>query len=213
MDRIKVLVADSQYLFRLGIIEILNSDERFDFVGESANSQELRTMLKSTLPDIVTIDYAQSDSFTVDDIQHIQQNFPETKILVISSDGNSDSIFKAIQNGAISFLTRNCDQEEIISALLSTSKNEKFMCHRVVDIIINKKVDSQEVDCAGVNLTARELEILQLTAKGHSSKEIASMLYLSLHTVYTHRKNIMKKLDLNSASEMILYAISKGLNK
>lgn len=213
MEKIKVLVADTQYLVRLGIVKILNGDERFECVGESSNSKELRKALMDTSPDIVTMDYAQGDSFTLEDIKFIQEHAPNTKVLIITSDENSSNVFQAIKYGAISFLTRDCDEEEILSALFSTAKDEKFICHRVVDIIIHKNMGNEEPDCSGIKLTVRELEVLQLTANGMTAKEIASKLFLSLHTVYTHKKNIMRKLDISSSSEMILYAISKGLTK
>jgi len=211
MEKIKVLVADTQYLVRLGIVKILNSDERFECVGESSNSKELRKDLVETRPDIVTMDYAQEGSFTLEDIKLIKENLPDAKVLIITSDENSQNVFQAIEYGAISFLTRYCDEEEILSALISTAKDEKFICHRVVDIIINKNMGKKKPDCSGVKLTVRELEVMQLTANGLTAKEIASKLFLSLHTVYTHKKNIMKKLNISSSSEMILYAINNGL--
>ncbi len=211
MIKTRVLVADTHYLVRVGIIELLNNDDRFESVGECVDSNELRELLEQTRPDIVIMDYAQKEFFSLDDIRYIHEEYPKTKILIITADQLSDNIFQAIKYGAISFLTRDCDQDEILSALLSTAKNEKFICHRVVDIIINKNMDEEEPDCSGVKLTARELEVIRLTAEGLSAKEIAGKLFLSLHTVYTHKKNIMKKLNLSSSSEIILYAINNGL--
>ena len=212
MSTVKVIVCDAQYLFRLGIVEVLNRDSRFECAGECSNSQELRDLLKSTKPDIITIDYEQSDAFSLDDLRFIQEHAPNTKILTISSDDNSDNIFLALRYGVVSFLTKECDQDEILIALIATAKNEKFVCHRVIDIIIGKTMnETSEIDCKPYNLSIRELEIIQLTAKGLSAKEIAGKLFLSLHTVYTHKKNIMKKLKLNSSSELILYAINNGI--
>jgi len=81
----------------------------------------------------------------------------------------------------------------------------------VIDIILEKHLPEEEETCAPTSLTVRELEIVRLTAQGQKAKEVAAQLFLSTHTVYTHRKNIMKKLGVNSASEMIVYAINNGL--
>lgn len=211
MSKVKVIISDAQYLIRLGIVEVLNKDTRFECVGECTGSQELRSLIEKTSPDVITIDYAQSD-FSIDDLRYIQENSPNTKVLIISSDEDSEKIFLALKYGVISFLTKECDQDEILTALIATSKSEKFICHRIIDIIINNQLKkSNEIDCKPYNLSIREVEIIQLTAKGLSAKEIANQLYLSLHTVYTHKKNIMKKLKLNSSSEMILYAINNGI--
>jgi DNA-binding NarL/FixJ family response regulator len=121
------------------------------------------------------------------------------------------NIYKVIELGAISFLTKECDKEEIIGAIYATAKNEKFLCHKVIDIIIEKHMHTDDDNCKAFNLSLRETEIIKLTAKGWTAKTIAGHLFLSTHTVYTHKKNIMKKFKINSSSEMIVYAIQNGL--
>jgi len=212
MPAIKIVVSDAQYLIRLGIVSLLSKDERFKIVGEVANSTDLKQTVARTKPDVVLIDYFQPKFFSLEDLKVIRSLSPATRVLIVSTDDTRDNIYKALEYGAISFLTKECDQEEIINAIIATSKGEKFICHRIIDIILNNKLKGpDENDCKPYNLSIREIEIIQLTAKGLSAKEIASRLYLSLHTVYTHKKNIMKKLKLNSSSEMILYAINNGL--
>ena len=212
MNKVKVLISDAQFIVRLGIQEVLKMDSQFECIGECASSKELRAMIKQINPDIITIDYNQAGCFSLEDLKFLQENSPETKVLVISEDGESNNIFKALDYGALSFLTKECDKAEILNALIATSKSEKFICHKIIEVIIDKKSKTpREVDCKRSQLSFREIEIIQLTAKGLSAKEIANQLFLSLHTVYTHKKNIMKKLKINSSSEIILYAINKGI--
>jgi DNA-binding NarL/FixJ family response regulator len=213
MPAIKIVIADAQYLIRLGLTCLLSKDERFKVVGEASNSRELRQVIAKTKPDVLIFDYHQPNYFDIDDLIAVKNVSPKTHALIISSDEDRDNVYKAIESGGISFLTKECDQEEIINAVLATSKGEKFICHKIIDIILEKKMQhiSSNQDCKPFNLSIREIEIIQLTAKGLSAKEIACRLYLSTHTVYTHKKNIMKKLNLNSSSEVIVYAINNGL--
>lgn len=95
--------------------------------------------------------------------------------------------------------------------LLPPPKTKNFFCNKILDIILAKHLSKEDDDCAPTELTVRELEIVGLIAEGHSTKDIAEELCLSTHTVYTHRKNVMRKLNVNSASELILYAINTGL--
>jgi DNA-binding NarL/FixJ family response regulator len=212
MDKVKVVISDAQFIIRLGIQEVLKMDNQFECIGECANANELKKLISQTNPDIVTIDYAQLGFFSLEDIKFLQTHSPQTKVLVISDDENSENIFKALDYGALSFLTKECDPPEILNALIATSKSEKFICHKIIEVILDKKsIPIKEENCKRSLLSFREIEIIQLTAKGLSAKEIANQLFLSLHTVYTHKKNIMKKLKINSSSEIILYAINKRI--
>jgi DNA-binding NarL/FixJ family response regulator len=212
MPAIKIVIADAQFLIRLGLVCLLLKDERFKVVGEAANSKELRQLITKVKPEVLIMDYHQERNFDIDDLMAVKQISPRTHALIISDDEDRDNIYKAIESGAISFLTKECDQDEIVNAVLATAKGEKFICHKVIDIILNNKsANANTDDCKPFSLSLREVEIIQLTAKGLSAKEIAAKLFLSPHTVYTHKKNIMKKLKLSSSSEMILYAINNGL--
>jgi two-component system, NarL family, nitrate/nitrite response regulator NarL len=212
MPTIKIVIADAQFLIRLGLVCLLSKDERFKVVGEAENSKALLQVIQKTKPEVLIIDYNQLKSFDLEDLLAVKKLSPKTHALIISDDEDRDNIYKAIDSGGVSFLTKECDQDEIVNAVLATAKGEKFICHKIIDIILNNKDPHAGTDdCKPFSLSLREVEIIQLTAKGLAAKEIATKLFLSPHTVYTHKKNIMKKLKLNSSSEMILYAINNGL--
>ncbi len=211
MTTINIIIADSQYLVRFGLEKLLSSNKDFNIVAQVDNSDEMLEKVKEYHPDVLIFDYHHPKSFSLDDIQSIKKIAPQTNFLIISADENKNSIYKAIEMGAISFLTKECDKEEIFGAIYATAKNEKFLCHKVIDIIIEKHMHVEDDNCKAFNLSLRETEIIKLTAKGWNAKTIAGHLFLSTHTVYTHKKNIMKKLNINSSSEMILYAIQNNL--
>lgn len=208
---ITILIADAQILVRLGLRNLLGKQKDFKIVGEAATTDELLALAAKHRPDVVIFDYLSPRNFSVGDIAALRKLSPGSQFLIISSDESRDNIFKVIESGAISYLTKECDKDEIIGAIQATAKGEKFLCHKVIDIIIEKHLHGEEDECKPINLSMRETEIIKLTAKGWAAKTIAKHLFLSTHTVYTHKKNIMKKLKINSSSEMIVYAIQNGL--
>lgn len=208
---IKIVIADAQYLIRVGLINLLSATKDFNIAGEATNSAELTELVKLHQPEVVIFDYNSTKNFKIEDISLLKKQSVLTNFLIISADESKTNIYKVIESGAVSFLTKECDKEEIIGAIYATAKNEKFLCHKVIDIIIEKHIHTDDDNCKAFNLSLRETEIIKLTAKGWTAKTIAGHLFLSTHTVYTHKKNIMKKLKINSSSEMIVYAIQKGL--
>jgi DNA-binding NarL/FixJ family response regulator len=212
MQPVSIILADEQYLVRLGLKALFADKPHIQIVGEASDEPELLELLGHTPADLIILDHNQPDSFSKETIERIRNEFPQVNILIISGDDHKPSIYEVLEKGIQSFLTKSCDGEEIIDAVKATAKGEKFFCTRVVDYLLEKSF-AKEPDrgCAPSLLSPREIEIVQFIAQGLIAKEIASKLNLSTHTIYTHRKNIMKKLRLNTASELVLYAVNTGL--
>lgn len=211
MKEIEILIGDSQYLTRSGLERLITSDPTLKLIGQQKTGRELLRQATSGQADVVILDY-NSDNFTIEVIKEIKSASPDTNVLVISADLNHENIFRAIELGANSFVTKNCSEQEIINAIIATSKNERFFCNRVLEVFISKE-QSKPGAIPTSELSDREVEILQLIGKGYSTKELATLLHLSRHTIYTHRKNMMKKLGVNSSTDLILSAVNLGLIK
>lgn len=212
MKQHSVLLADEQPLVRLALRQLLSQKEQYFVVGEVGNEEELIASIRVNLPDLVVMDYSQSDNFRPSSVAKIRSISPLSQILIISADTRKENIFQVLELGVTSFLTKTCGTNEILDAAQATLKGDKFFCTRVIDFLLEKSFAKvTDVSCAPTPLSNREIEIVQLSAKGLIAKEIADVLNLSTHTVYTHRKNIMKKLHISSASELVLYAVNKGL--
>jgi DNA-binding NarL/FixJ family response regulator len=207
---IKIALADAQYLTRAGLKHLLAAQAQLAVVAEATDRAELEEAILSKQPLVVIIDHHNTDQFSMDDIAWLHVAHPQIKILVITDDHEKLHIHQLLDCGVNCILTKHCSPEEIVSAVISTSKNEKFFCNKVLEVILEKE-EGPDTSCRPSNLSVRELEIVNLVAKGVSTKEIADRLCLSLHTVYTHRKNIMRKLSINSVSEMILFAVNAGI--
>ncbi|MEM7040732.1 MAG: response regulator transcription factor [Bacteroidota bacterium] len=216
MGAIRIIIADSQFLTRKGFRHLFREDDRLEVVGEAANGADLLAKVGIKKPDIVVFDYHNSETFEIEDIGVVRKAYPQTGFLIVTADELKGNIFKVLEYGVSSILTKNCSEEEILAGVRATARAEKFFCNKVLEVILERQLgpeDDEDVSCAPSNLTAREIEIVTLIANGISTKEIASQLCLSTHTIYTHRKNIMKKLNINSVSEMVLYAINSGIVK
>lgn len=210
-EPISIILADAQYLIRLGLKHLLSAKAHFQIVAEVVDEEDLLAELMEQHPNVVILDYDQEDNFSPSTISRIKEISPTSNILVISADNNKKNIYQVLESGVNSFLTKTCDEDEIVDAVKATAKGEKFFCTRVLDYLLEKSFAKEEIDCAPTPLSPREIEIVRLIARGHIAKEIASKLNLSTHTIYTHRKNIMKKLQLGSSSELVLYAVNKGI--
>jgi DNA-binding NarL/FixJ family response regulator len=207
----KVLLADAQFLIRFALKELLKETNTFLVIGEAGNEAELNRLITKTPPDIIVIDYNQPGFFSIESIKHLMDQHPTIQLLVISSDENKENIYDVINSGVLRFLTKKCDAHEINEAFRAIIRGEKFFCSSIFNFIFEMSFSQNSYSSNPLPLSARELEIVQLIAKGLIAKEISKKLNLSTHTVYTHRKNIMEKLKLRRSSELVLFAINKGL--
>ena len=123
---IKILIADAQYLVRIGLINLLAATKDFKMVGEAVNSSELIQLTKEQHPDVVIFDYNSEKNFLQEDIETVKKISPKTNFLIISADDSKSNIYKAIELGAVSFLTKECDKEEIVGAITQRQKTKSF---------------------------------------------------------------------------------------
>jgi len=210
MQVVKIFLADYQLLVREGIKSLLQQDERFSIVGEADCSKNLMQALAESNAEVVVFDYDSEGCFDMANIKTMQKRFPKKRILVISSDLRKSVVQQVVEHGAKSFLTKQCDKNEVTEAILATAKNESFFCNKVLDILFDKKEESDK-SCDPTTLTNREMEIIQLVVDGLKTNEISNKLHLSVHTVNTHRKNIMRKLNLKNPAELVRFAIYSSL--
>jgi DNA-binding NarL/FixJ family response regulator len=209
MKKTAVIIADAHYLTRVGLRQILAEMPACEVVGEATSEAQLLVKLDKTQAEIVVLDYNQPGRFSTNTIEKIRRS-PLSRLLIISGDEDKKSIYQVLESGVNSFLSKQCGEKEIVDAVEATANNEKFYCTNVLNHLLEKSFP-KEADCAPTPLSPREIEIVRLVASGLIAKEIAGKLHLSTHTIYTHRKNIMKKLKLGTTSELVLFAVNEGL--
>lgn len=213
MGKTDILIADAHPLTREGIKSWLNKRVDLNVVGEVHDSKELFHKLASLKPNIVILDYDVTPHFSIDDVRKIKVNFPGLRILIISNNQKRNDILKILDSNVNGYLLKECDEEEVLGAVYAAVKGEKYFCGKVLNTIMEKVIYdcTPENDFELASLSARELEIIQYIAEGKTTKAISEILFLSFHTVGTHRKNIFKKLKIKNSSELILYAINKKI--
>jgi len=199
-----VAIYDPQFITRQGIKTLVKASALFDQVHLLDPKNSLFDSLKQLAPSFLLIDYAKSKEVNVELIRQIKQEFKGIKTLVISEDNDKARIQGMIQAGIKGFVTKSCSEEEIIEAMDTIQTGGKFYCKKVLNIITSGE------DYTTRDLSVREMEIVKLIANGKSSAQIADQLTISVHTVNSHRKNILKKLGLKSPTELIIYASEMG---
>jgi len=209
---IKILLADKQELAVEGLKAIINQDDEFELVAPiSKDKAQLFENLIEYQPDLLVIDYDFETLISVEELEEVKSLSPLTKTLIVSSDKNKRNILKVLNTNVESYVTKECPKYEIIDAIHATAKGQKFFCNKILDTILKGKTTKYENSCDPSVLSDREVEIIKLIAEGCSSLEIADKLFLSHHTINTHRKNILKKVNLKTPTELVVYAINSGL--
>lgn len=209
---INVVHASTNTLACLGLKGICSRGGGVKGLKSVSSHDELDSTLKKEVYDIVVIDTVEDGEFKPHEIVLLKDANPDIPFLLISECKNENIVLNLLEKGVQGFLTYECDEDEILHAIFSLAKGDKFYCNKVLDMVLNQnlKLPKQE-SCEPTSLSEREMEIAKLISQGNTSRKIAEQLFISPHTVQTHRKNIMKKLGVSSASELTIYCISIGL--
>lgn len=214
-ERIKVAVADISFLVSEGIKSLVESVRAFKWAGSAHTMDTLEEILEKKSPHVLLVD--QTNTEFASSLAFVRERFPLVQVIALNTRADKDTILTALDDGATSYLLKECDRAEITEAIEVTAKREKFFCGKITDCILagetqpDKSMQRDFVSCQGVKISHRELEIIRLISEGYSTKEIAEMLFLSTHTVTTHRKNILAKLNVNNTAGLVMYAVKNSL--
>ncbi|MEX2380549.1 MAG: response regulator transcription factor [Vicingaceae bacterium] len=208
---LRILHANANVLMANGLNALIQRGGGVEEICICKNETELFDQLAKNDIDLVIIDPLANGFFSAKTAIKIKQQYGKQKVLIISDIEQPREVLSILEKGVQGYLTRQCDEDEIIHAIFAIAKGEKFYCNKVLDIILNKQFETDVEDCEPTTLTERESEITALIASGMTNKDIADKLHLSHHTVHTHRKNIIKKLGVKSVSELTVYAMNVGL--
>jgi DNA-binding NarL/FixJ family response regulator len=214
-EKIKVAVADISFLLCEGIKSLVEHVPAFKWAGSAHTMDTLEEILEKKSPHVLMID--QTATEFASSLAFVRDHFPLVQVIAINSSADKDIIGIALDDGATSYLLKECDRNEIIEAIETTAARGKFFCGKITDCLLagetkpDKALQRDFVSCQGVRISTRELEIIRLISEGYSTKEIAEMLFLSTHTVTTHRKNILTKLNVNNTAGLVMYAVKNSL--
>ncbi len=210
MDKIKILVVDDHALMRDGIRALIGLHDDIEMVGEASEGKEAIEKVRELVPDVVVMDIAMPGLDGLEATRRIRKEIPKVKVLVLTQHDNKEYILSSIKAGAAGYVPKTALGSELVSAIRAIHRGDSFLYPSAATALVEhyrQQAEEEPYD----RLTEREREILKLIADGHTSREIADMLFISLKTVLGHRTKIMEKLDLHNRTELIKYAMRKGL--
>ncbi len=214
MDELRVLIADDHAVVRAGIRLLVESQEGIKVVGEAKDGAEAVAKTRDLAPDIVIMDVAMPGLSGLEATREIRRASPGTRVLMLTMHDDEQYFFQAVSSGASGYILKEATPEEVISSLRIVACGGVAFHSRVgrqlLDDYLRRAQAGEEYESYS-RLTEREREILRMTAEGRSAREIGATLVLSPRTVERHRANLMEKLGLHNRSEVVRYAIRKGM--
>jgi len=197
------LIADDHVIARAGVTAILNAQSDMTVVAEAANGQQALTLYRQYLPDVALLDMRMPVVSGLEASLAILAEFPEARIVALSTYGGEEDIRRALKTGVHAYLTKDVPVDELILAIRTANAARKYLPAAIAESL---SAQHQRPD-----LSLRELDVLKLVVQGHHNKQIALALRISEHTVKTHVKRILEKLDVDDRTEAATAAIQRGI--
>lgn len=207
--RTRILLADDHRMVRQGFKLILQAQEDMDVVGETGNGREALEMAKALRPDVVVMDVTMPELNGIEATRRIREAEPLVRVLGLSVHRDAVYVREMVRAGAEGYILKESADSELIAAVRAVARGDSYLSPEVAGAVLKdyRKHATNPLDL----LSTREREVLQQLAEGHTNKEIAALLNLSVYTVDGHRTRIMEKLGLHSVGELVRFAVRNGL--
>jgi len=214
--KLRILLADDHEIVRRGLCALLQRHEGWEVCGEASDGREAIEMAKRLKPDVVIVDIGMPQLNGLDATRQLLQHDPHFKVIVLTITDSDQVIRAALDAGARGFVLKSDAARDLVAAVEALQSKRMFFTPRVNDLLLAGFLEKGHAITRNEppnlpTLTAREREVTQLLAEGKSSKEVAVLLNLSTKTVETHRSNIMRKLNLHSIRDLVVYAIKNNI--
>lgn len=212
MKPLRLLLADDHTVVRSGIRMLLQSFAGIEIVAEADGGQAALELAEKTAPDIVLLDISMPDLGGIEVAAQMRLRFPQTRVVILSMHGDVEYVAQALQAGAAGYLLKDATPDELETALQVVARGETYLSPRVSGALVNKYVRPAASGLSPLDaLSLRQREILQLIARGLSTKQIAADLDVSIKTVETHRAQLMERLEIRDIAGLVRFAIRSGL--
>jgi two-component system, NarL family, response regulator NreC len=210
---LSIVLADDHPVVRRGLRTLLESEPDFSIVGEAGDGLETVHLVERLQPNVLVLDLMMPGLNGLEALRIIRQRSPRTRVVVLSMHSNNAFVAEALKNGATGYLLKGSSEEDLVCAVHEAAAGRRFLSAPVTERAIEAYIEQSraaELD-PHETLTPREREVLHLAAEGKTSSEIAARLHVSHRTVENHRANLLRKLGLQNQSDLVRYAVRRGL--
>ena len=210
---IRILLADDHAILRQGLRRMLEEEAGFEVIGEAADGFETIERVRELKPDVLVVDLVMPKLNGLEVTSRVKQEPDPPRVVVLSMRKSEPYIMEALRNGADGYVLKSEDPRDMINAIHAVAAGSTYLSPVVADLAVeaylqtSRRLKPDPYD----DLTDREKEVFQLSAEGMSTEDIAEFLTLSVHTVATHRRNMMGKINIKNQAELITYAIKRGV--
>ncbi|MCF7803426.1 MAG: response regulator transcription factor [Candidatus Marinimicrobia bacterium] len=212
MSKIRVVLADDHTVVRESIRDLLNRTNKFEVVGEAATGSETIQLVQEVEPDVTVVDIGMPELNGIEATKQLLRRDEDIKIIILSMYSNEEYISQVFNSGAQGYILKDSASEELIEAIQTVHTGGNYITSKLSTLIVNEYIKPKKKAYDPLDeLTEREREVLQLIGEGHTNQQIAEKLFISVKTVETHRTNLSNKLDIHNKSELIRYAVKRGI--
>jgi len=204
---ISIIIADDHQMFREGIVSLLTNQNKIDVIGQASNGEEVLTLFQKTIPDVLLLDIEMPKMDGFDTLRELKKLKLSIKVLVLTMHKSSEFIKNILKAGASGYLQKDAGRETLIKAIHEVVETGSYYTPDTGKLILESFKERQP----NFQISPREKEIIKLLTDGLTTKNIATKLFISPHTVETHRQNILLKSGLKNTAALVKYAIQKGL--
>ncbi len=213
---IRILIADDHKIVCDGLRALLEAEPEMEIVAQAANGREAVKLAQKLKPDMVIMDVAMPELNGPEAVRQILAERPRMKVIALSMHADRRYVTGMLSAGASAYILKHCAFEELVRAIHTVRSGQFYLSPAIAGIVVNelaqaKAARSRAPRSDSKALTAREREVLQLIAEGHSARDIGQRLHLSVKTIETHRRQMMQKLDIHSVADLTKFAIREGL--
>jgi DNA-binding NarL/FixJ family response regulator len=215
MDKTRIVLADDHAILREGIRALLEDQSDMAVIGEAADGRRAVELARELKPNVIVMDIGMPLLNGLEATRQIRHDCPAVAVLVLTMHDNEEYVSQLLSAGAAGYVLKRAASSELVTAIRAVAQGQSYLSPAVTKVLIEGYVGRKPAEPAMVDpfdtLTAREREVLQLVAEGHTNSEIAQLLSISLKTVKAHRSNLMQKLNLHDRGELIKVAIQRGI--
>ena len=212
-NKTTIVLADDHHIVRQGLRALLETEPDFRLVGDAGDGLEAVRLAERLKPDVLIVDLMMPGLNGLEVARQVTQRLPKTRVLMLSMHASDAYVLEALKNGATGYVLKDSQASELIEAVRQVAASRRYLSpplsERAIELYV-QKAESGTLDMYDT-LTNREREVLQLAAESHSTSEIAERLFISPRTAESHRANLMRKLGLSTQTDLIRYAVRKGI--